>query len=141
MDRRPLSPPARPLVLIVVEDDDTRALDALALLANGFDVVVARDGAEGYGRAWKIQPDIIVTDLRLPDSDGWEFLHHLRRNPQTRDIPVVALSSDLERSLRDDIEGDGDGFAAFVSTPCPPNELAAGLRHVLDAQSQPHAGH
>jgi two-component system, cell cycle response regulator DivK len=137
--RRSRHAPTRPLVLIVEEHEDTRALYSLALSANGFDVVAAADGAEVCERAWAIHPDIIVTDLPMPGYDGWQFLHDLKQNPRTRDIPVVAVSSFVQHSLRE--RAQREGFAAFFPKPCLPDELAAGLRYVLDGQHHAHSSH
>jgi two-component system, cell cycle response regulator DivK len=134
--RRPRNPPPRPLVLIVEGHEDTRAMYALALSAMGFDVVAAQDDADAYRRAWEVHPDIIVTDLPTPNQDGWQFLHDLKQNPRTRDIPLVAVSGHAQRSPRE--RAEHDGFAAFFLKPCPPDELAAGLRHVLDGTVHAH---
>jgi len=63
--RRPRNPPARPLVLIVEEHEDSRAMYAFALSVAGFDVVAITDGSEAFHRAWEIHPDIIVADLPM----------------------------------------------------------------------------
>ena len=134
--RRPRNPPVRPLVLIVEGHEDTRVLYALALSANGFDVVAVQDGAEACRRAWEIHPDIIVTNLPIPNGNGWQFLQDLKENARTRDIPVVAVSGYVQRSWRE--RAERDRFAAFFPKPCLPDELAAGLRHVLDGKAHAH---
>jgi len=134
--RRPRHPPVRPLVLVVEAHEDTRALYALTLSASGFEVVAIADGAEASRHAWQMHPDIIVTDLPTPSCDGWQFLHDLRQNARTRDIPVVAVSGYVQRSVRE--RAERDGFAAFFPKPCLPDELAAGLRQVLDGKAHAH---
>jgi two-component system, cell cycle response regulator DivK len=134
--RRPRNPPTRPLVLIVEGHDDTRALYALALSATGFEVIAIEDGAEAFRRAWEIHPDIILTDLPMPNCDGRRFLHDLKRNAHTRDIPVVAVSGYVQGSVRE--RAECDGFAAFFPKPCLPDALAAGLRQVLDGKVHTH---
>ena len=128
--RRAHEPPARPLVLIVDGHDDTCELYALALSAMGFEVIPTHDETDALGRAFGSLPDIIVADLPRPNLDGSQFLHDLRQNARTRSIPVVALSGHVQQSVRECAERDG--FAAFFAKPCLPNELAAGLRRVLD---------
>lgn len=120
-------------MLIVEGHVDTRVLYELALPAMGFDVVAARDGDDVSRRAWETHPDIIVTDLPTPSDDGWQFLHDLRQDSRTRDIPVVAVSGYVHRSVRE--RAERDGFAAFFPKPCELAELAAGLRQVLDGQT------
>ena len=131
MDSRPRRPPARPVVLFVEAHEDTRMLYTFALSASGFDVVAAQDGAEGYRRASEIHPDIILTDLPLPNEDGSQFRDDLEHDVRTRDIPVVAVNGCLQRSLRDQ---ERDGFAAAFPKPCLLDELAARLREVLDGK-------
>ena len=131
--RRPRNPPTQPLVLIVEGHEDTRALYALALSAMGFNVVAEPDGAAAFRRAWQLHPDIIVTDLALPNYDGWQFLQDVKNDARTRDIPVVAVSGYVQRSVRD--RAERDGFAAFFPKPCLPDALAEGLRHVLAGQT------
>ena len=133
MDRLHPNPPARPLVLIIEGHEGTRAMYALALSAMGFNVVAAQDDAEARRRAWVVDPDIIVMDLPTPNHDDWQFLQDLKQNPRTRDIPIVAVSRYAQRE-----RADRQGFAAFFLKPCVPNELAAGLRQVLDGKVPAH---
>lgn len=137
MDRRhPRNPPTRPLVLVVEGHEDTRAMYALALSALGFEVVVAQDDSDAYRRAWEIHPDIIVTDLPMPNYEDWQFLQALKQDARTRDIPVVAVSGYIDRSLRE--RAERDGFDAFFPKPCLPDELASRLRHMLDEKAHAH---
>ena len=126
----------RPLVLLVEGHEDTRAMYALALSASGFDVIAAQDGPEAYARAWEFHPDVIVADLPTPDKGGWTFLHILKRDARTRDIPVVAVSG-FGEPLRESVECET--FAAVFPKPCLPDELAAGLREVVNRQHHVHA--
>ena len=115
MDRhRPRNPPARPLVLVVDSDDDTREMYAFALTAFGFETVTADDDAQALHRALIIRPDVIVTDLPRPNYDGWQLLHDLKEHPRTRDIPVVVVSGYTEQRLRERAERDGDFRAARI---------------------------
>ena len=134
--RRPRHPPARPLVFIVEAHEGTRAPYALALSATGFEVVAVADGAEAYRHAWEIHPDIIATDLPILNCDGWQFLQDPRRNARTCDIPVVAVSGYVQRSVRE--RAVRDRFAACFPKPCLPDELAAGLCQVLDGKADAH---
>ena len=136
--RRSRKPPTLPLVLLVEGHEDTRELYALALSASGFEVATIADGAEAHRRAWELHPDVIVTDLPMPNYDGSQFLQELRQNRRTCDIPVVAVSGYVQRSVRE--RAERDGFAAFFTKPCLPDELAEGLRHVLNGHIHAAAG-
>lgn len=131
--RRPPNPRARPVVLVVEGDDHTRALYALALSAMGFDVIPVEDGTEACHRAAAIRPDIIVTDLPMPNNECWELLCALKEDPRTREIPVVAMSGYAQHSVQE--RAQRDRFAAFFPKPCLPHQLAAGLRQVLEEKS------
>ncbi len=136
--RRKHRTPARPIVLVVDAHDETRALYALALSALGFDVVAAQDGDDAWRRVCEEHPDIIVTDLQLPNHDGW--LDELKQDPHTRKIPVVAVvSGRVQPPVRK--RAGRDGFAAFFPERVMPDELALGLREVLDAHVHQHAEH
>jgi CheY-like chemotaxis protein len=108
----------------------------VALGLMGFDVVAAGGGENPFKCAWETHPDVIVTDLPVPNIDGWQFLHDLRQDPRTREIPLVAVTAYVEQSVRERTERDG--FAAFLEKPCLPDELAAGIRQVLRGAIHAH---
>lgn len=92
--------------ILLIEDNEMN-WDMLSrrLRRKGHEVTVATDGAQGLARAQELLPDIILLDLSLPVIDGWEVARRLRASPQTRDIPVVALTAhamaDDERRARE----------------------------------------
>ena len=131
MDRRhPRGIPARPLVLVVDDHDDTRELYIMSLAAFGFEAIEASDCEQAFRHAWQSHPDIVVTDLTLPGGDRWQLVQDLKREARTRDIPVVLLTGHAAPSLRK--RAEREGCAAFVAKPCLPDELATELRQVLD---------
>jgi CheY-like chemotaxis protein len=92
-----------PCVLIV--DDNRDAADVLCLLVVlwGYRCEVAYDGATAWKRALAKRPAVILLDLGLPDTDGWELARRLRAEPALRDVVLVAVSgygrdNDRERS-------------------------------------------
>jgi CheY-like chemotaxis protein len=94
-----------PLKVLLVEDNELNS-DMLSrrLQRQGYEVVLASDGAEGVAKALSEQPQIILMDISLPVMDGWEATQHLKANPQTRHIPIIALTAhamtgDREKAL------------------------------------------
>jgi DNA-binding response OmpR family regulator len=82
------------LKVLVIEDDiDTAGMYRLRLEADGYQVLVGRDGAEGLRMASEELPDFIYLDLRMPGLDGFEVLEQLRANTATANIPVIILSN------------------------------------------------
>jgi CheY-like chemotaxis protein len=80
--------------ILYVEDND----DNIYVLKNrlgraGYTLLVARDGAAGVAMAATERPDLILMDLSLPVMDGWEATRQIKSAPETRDIPVIALTS------------------------------------------------
>ena len=59
----------------------------------GYQVVTANDGKEALQKVAEENPDLVVLDVMMPYMDGFEVLQNLRRNPSTRDIPVVMLTA------------------------------------------------
>jgi CheY-like chemotaxis protein len=91
-------------VLYVEDSDDNIFVVEKRLTRAGFTVVVATDGAQGVAMATSEQPDIILMDLSLPVLDGWEATRRIKAGPQTRHIPVIALTAhamigDREKAL------------------------------------------
>lgn len=80
--------------LLVVEDNsDILRLLETTLTFKGYNVTTARNGNEALEAIEKESPSVIITDILMPQMDGFSLVHHLRLNPATRDIPVVFLSA------------------------------------------------
>jgi DNA-binding response OmpR family regulator len=88
--------------VLLIEDDEAAAeMYRLRLAADGYAVVIGRDGEEGLRLASDEAPDFIYLDLRLPGLDGFEVLERLRGDPATTHIPVIILSNYGEPELRE----------------------------------------
>ena len=91
--------------VLVVEDDSSLArLAQLNLTAEGYDVIVCREGDGALATLAKATPDLVLLDLNLPGRNGIEVLQLLKSEPRLRQIPVVLLStsnleSDVKRAL------------------------------------------
>ncbi len=80
-------------ILYVEDNDDNIYMLQNRLTRQGFDVLIARDGASGIDMARSEQPDLVLMDLGLPVLDGWEAARRLKADPATCRIPVIALSA------------------------------------------------
>ena len=81
-------------VLYVEDNDDNVYMLKMRLeLLDEFEVLMAEDGEKGCEMAVSERPDIILMDLEMPGVDGWEATRRLKSNPQTSDIPIIALSA------------------------------------------------
>ncbi|MBM6581951.1 response regulator [Microvirga sp. BT689] len=91
-------------ILYVEDNEDNVYMLSQRLKKQGFDVSIASDGLEGIEMARRDKPDLILMDLGLPSLDGWKAARHLKQAPDTRSIPILALSAhtmpgDRERAL------------------------------------------
>jgi CheY-like chemotaxis protein len=117
-------------VLYVEDNDDNVYMLKMRLeLLGDFEVLAAEDGEKGCEMAAAERPDIILMDLEMPVVDGWEATRRLKSNPQTRDIPVIALSAhplagERERAL-------AAGCNEFDSKPIEFDRLVATVRRIL----------
>jgi signal transduction histidine kinase/CheY-like chemotaxis protein len=86
---------------VLVIDDDPNALDLIGrtLQGEGYRVVTASNGEEALELARALRPSAITLDVIMPHMDGWSVLRSLKRDPQTRDIPVVMVTMTDERDL------------------------------------------
>ncbi len=92
-------------VLIIEDDEFFRELIAKKLMANGLGVLEAIDGGKGIEKAKELKPDLVILDLLLPNSDGFEVLSAMKGDSDTASIPVIILSNldskeDIEKGLK-----------------------------------------
>ena len=123
-----------PVVLVVDDHEDTRQMSLLVLKSQGFSAVVAAGGDEGFAYAAEHLPEVIVTDLAMPDGDGWELLERLSGDARTRGIPVVMLTACATETVRQ--RATTAGCSAFFFKPCAPDVLARELRRLIAARAQ-----
>ncbi len=91
-------------VLLVEDNEMNRDMLSRRLKRKGFEVITAADGREGVAKASAESPDLILLDMSLPVMDGWEAARKIKADPETRDIPIIALtahamSGDREKAL------------------------------------------
>jgi two-component system, OmpR family, KDP operon response regulator KdpE len=129
-----MSAPAAPRVLIVEDDEGTRAALVRELGARGYDLDVAPDGRTALRRWDARRPDVVLLDLGLPDLDGLQIVTRIRREAST---PIVILSGRYEE--REKVEALERGADDYVTKPFGVDELNARLRVVLRRAAGPAA--
>jgi len=116
-------------ILSIDDDAAIRQFLSAVLKADGYEVLLAVDGAAGVTTAKAELPDVILLDLIMPYASGFEVLRHLRDDEATRDIPVLVLST---QGGEDDIVRALDqGAEDFLIKPFYARELLARVRKVL----------
>lgn len=118
----PTAQPLRTPVLVIDDNVDTQQLFQRYLGGTRFDLVCVSDPELALLQAAEMQPEVIVLDVMLPGTDGWEVLGRLREHPQTRDIPVVICTILPQEKLALAL-----GAAAFLQKPFTRDSLSAVL--------------
>jgi two-component system cell cycle response regulator DivK len=118
-----------PLILVVEDYDDTRALLSLTLSKRGYRVVTASDGMSGYGLALSERPDLILMDIHMPGLDGLSVTRLLREREETRGVPIVAVSAYGAQEMRE--KAREAGCDAYIETPVGPEELIEKIGRLL----------
>jgi CheY-like chemotaxis protein len=80
-------------ILLVEDNEMNRDMLARRLQRRGYEVLIAVDGAEGVAKAQADRPDLILMDMSLPVMDGWQATALLKATPETRVIPIIALTA------------------------------------------------
>jgi response regulator RpfG family c-di-GMP phosphodiesterase len=121
----------KPATSVVVVEDDPASADVLQrrLQANGMTVAVGRDGGEGLALVKKLVPDLVLLDVMLPDTDGYDVCLRIKSDGSTAHIPVIFLSARGE--VVDKVRGLSCGAADYVTKPWNAAELLARIDAVL----------
>ncbi len=120
---------------ILIADDAAvfRHLEEGLLKAYGYTALHAKNGAEAVKRAIEDQPDLILLDVQMPVMDGVQALAVLKKDPRTKHIPVVVVST-IGRAHDQDLLRRG-GADAFLTKPVQGPQLAAVVRGLLEDAS------
>ena len=117
-------------ILYVEDNDDNVYMLKMRLeLLGDFEVLAAEDGEKGCEIALRERPDIILMDLEMPVIDGWEATRRLKGNPQTHDIPVIALSAHALAGERE--KAIAAGCDEFDTKPIEFDRLVATVLRLL----------
>jgi CheY-like chemotaxis protein len=120
------SAPTGQTLLLVEDNEDNRIIYTTVLRHVGYRVVEAVDGAQAIALARSVVPDLILMDISIPEVDGWEATRILRRDPITKDIPIIALTA---HAMTDDREkATALGFTSYLAKPVEPRAVVAEVR-------------
>ena len=131
------APPALQGTQILVVDDDQDALDMLTLVLTeaGAAVRTAASATEALALLRWIRPDVLVSDLAMPDEDGYSLIRNLRaiERESGRETPAVALTAYVR--VQDRARAVAAGFNVFVEKPVDPEELIAVLAGLAESRA------
>lgn len=124
--------------ILVVDDDRTLRIALTRALENmGYQVEQVSSGVEALETCFKNPPDLVVSDVMMPEMDGLEFCRRLRATPSGQLMPFIFLSGKGE--LEDRIHGHSIGADDYLTKPVDPRELAAKIESQLERTRRIHA--
>ena len=118
-----------PHVLLVEDDRDTREMYSFYLSHSGMHVTEARTGRRALEEAREHTPDIVVTDIAMPEMDGLELSRRLRADETTHDVPIIAVSGQASDRARQ------AGADVVLHKPCEPDRLLHIIEDVLRSRN------
>jgi CheY-like chemotaxis protein len=118
-----VTPASRPCVLVVDDDPAIRLLCSVNLEAAGLTVREAADGRQALARARSERPDLVLTDVRMPELDGFQLAEALRDDKRTRAIPLIFISA--EDAPANQARARALGALAYLTKPFDPWALGS----------------
>ncbi|MGE5385469.1 MAG: response regulator [Betaproteobacteria bacterium] len=119
---------------ILIAEDHPSSLELMQYLLrmSGYETLLAKDGVEALEMIRREHPDLVVCDLQMPKVDGYGVLEGLRADPESRNIPIIAVTAfsmvgDRERVL-------SAGFDGYQSKPIEPEVFVAQMEQHLPAE-------
>jgi two-component system, OmpR family, phosphate regulon response regulator PhoB len=116
-------------ILVVEDERPIREMIAFGLRRAGFEVREAADARSGRAEVANKLPDLLLVDWMLPDTSGLEFTRALKRDRETRELPIIMLTARAEEG--DKVAGLEGGADDYITKPFSPRELLARINAVL----------
>ncbi|MFN9871644.1 MAG: response regulator transcription factor [Cyanobacteriota bacterium] len=127
--------PKPPVRLLLVDDEPGLRTAVKAYLEDeGFVVITANDGEEGWTTAQELIPDVVITDVMMPRCDGYGLLKRLRADERLGGTPVIFLTA--KGMTADRIAGFQAGADDYIPKPFDPDELVARVHNVVRRQER-----
>src|SRR6185503_15861363 len=119
--------------ILAVEDSPTQAEELKYILERrGYAVTVARNGRDALARLNGYQPGLVISDINMPEMDGYELCRRLKAHELTRSIPVILVTALTE--MEDIFQGMACGADSFISKPYSSESLLDHVHHMLTAR-------
>ncbi|WP_269604292.1 response regulator transcription factor [Prochlorococcus marinus] len=123
-----------PRILLVDDEPGLRTAVQAYLEDEGFQVTTAIDGEEGWEKAQKMIPDVIISDIMMPRCDGYGLLKKIREDERLGGTPVIFLTA--KGMTADRTQGYQAGVDDYMPKPFDPDELVARVKNVVQRQER-----
>lgn len=114
---------------ILIVDDNQELVRALQLLLKDYDLILADTGKQAVEIAFTLHPDLILMDILMPEMDGLQATRMIRQNPQTRSIPILAVTASVNLDIEQ--ECSQSGCDDFIAKPFTIEQLASRINTLL----------
>ncbi|CAN5785857.1 hypothetical protein BH23GEM10_BH23GEM10_15740 [soil metagenome] len=128
----------RPMLLMIEDDPDDRAIYGDMLCYNGYDVVLAGNVAEGLRAAEQHRPDLVLLDMGLPDGSGLEVCVELRRQDADCSVPIIALSAFPHQEFG--ARAADAGCTIYIEKPASPIGVLHHIEQLIGRAPMPGEG-
>lgn len=118
-------------ILAVDDSASIRQMVSFTLKQAGYDVVVAEDGVIGAAKAVSEKPNLIITDLNMPNMDGIEMIKQIRTKPEHKFTPILMLTTESDESKKS--QGKQAGATGWIIKPFNPEQLIKVIKKVMPA--------
>ena len=122
-----------PRILAVDDEPNIVRLIQVNLERQGYTVETANNGAQALAKIRENRPDLLVSDVMMPEMDGFELLSTIRRDPMLEDLPVIMLTAKAQDS--NVMEGYSRGADMYLTKPFNPQELLQFVKRILSSNS------
>jgi signal transduction histidine kinase/DNA-binding response OmpR family regulator len=127
--------PADEIPSVLIVEDNADVLDYIcSLLENEYQLSTAKNGIEGLANAVRIIPDIIISDIMMPEMDGIEMVKQLKADIRTSHIPVIMLTAIAD--MKSKIEGFSEGAEAYLTKPFNKEELFIRIKALIQLRKE-----
>lgn len=123
-----------PRVLVVDDEVNIVRLIQVNLERQGYQVETANNGLQALEKIRASRPDLLVSDVMMPEMDGFELLSTVRRDPVLNDLPVIMLTAKAQDA--NVMEGYTRGADMYLTKPFNPAELISFAKRILSSQSE-----
>ena len=118
-----------PHILVVEDDHNILRQIEFNLQSHGYAVSTATTGVEALRSMMRERPDLLITDVMMPEMDGYELVASVRADPNLAEVPVIMLTARTEEI--DMVQGYTSGTDLYLTKPFNPTELLAFVQRIL----------